>query len=319
MKTNRRDFLRRGLVGAAALGAGSLAPLSGAETAASPDRRKLGRIGTEVSILGLGLGSVFTNSHESDPEAALALLKRAADAGVNYWDTANAYGPSQRIIGPVVKELRSRIFLVSKSGDRSYDGFRRELDKSLTELQTDRIDLFHLHNFDPKRDSDLDAIEKGAVRAARKAKEEGLIGHFGITGHSGAGILVDCINRFNPDAVLTIFPATRPDDGRYEDQLLPLAREKDLGVIAMKTVRYARDADLKGTDLIRYALSLDGVHCAIVGLDTLAHLNENIAMATGFQKLERDRRVALHEHVRDALQGSVAPWDRPGYEDAVRA
>jgi uncharacterized protein len=79
--------------------------------------------------------------------------------------------------------------------------------------------------------------------------------------------------------VLTIFPCTGPDKGRYEDELLPPARARRMGVIAMKTIRYASQANLPATELLRYALSLDGVNTAIVGLDGLGHLNENAAVA----------------------------------------
>jgi hypothetical protein len=83
----------------------------------------------------------------------------------------------------------------------------------------------------------LVAIESGAVRAAREAKDQKIIRSFGVTGHSGAGILIECTKLFDSDAVLTIFLCTRPDKGRYEDELLPLARSRRIGLIAMKTIR----------------------------------------------------------------------------------
>lgn len=316
---DRREFLKNSALLAGALGLGSIAPAVPAgeiAPAKSPmTTRTLGKIGKRVSILGAGLGSVFTRAN-NDPEKATAILEAALDAGVTYYDTARAYGPSERLVGPFVKKHRKQIYLVSKTGDRTYDGFMRELETSLKLLQTDHIDLYHIHNLG-RRDRDLKRIEAGAVKAARKARDEGVIGHFGITGHSGAGILIDAIKAWDPDAILTIYPATRPDRGRYEDELLPLAREKKMGVIAMKCVRHARDADLTGSDLIRYALSLDGVHGAIVGLDTVAHLKENAAMASNFTPLDANARKQMSQEVQLALAGHPAPWDRPGYEDAV--
>jgi len=226
------------------------------------------------------------------------------------------FHPSEEIIAPVVQKHRKDIFLVSKSAQRSYDGFRRELERSLTRMGIDRIDLFHMHNIKP-RDS-VDEMEKGCFQAALKAKEEGLIGAFGITGHSGAAVLIECLKRFDPDALLTIFPCNRPDDGRYEDELLPLARERNMGVVGMKTVKHARNSDLKGSDLIRYALGLEGVHSVIVGLDPRGHLGENIAMATGFQPLPEEQKIAMIRESQTALAGLIAPWDVPGYEDGNR-
>ncbi len=317
--TNRRDFLKTGITGLAAAG------ITGSAHAAEPtpqvERRTLGKIDKEVSILGLGLGSSFYKPYSHDQDAGHALLESALRAGVNYWDVAANYGsemlpefhPSEEIIAPMVQKHRKEIFLVSKSAQRSYDDFRRELERSLTRLGVDHIDLFHMHNIKPK--DNIDEMEKGCFKALVEAKEQGIVGAYGITGHSGAQVLIDCLKRFDPDALLTIFPCNRPDEGRYEDELLPLARERNMGVIGMKTVKHARNADLKGSDLIRYALGLEGVHGAIVGLDTAAHLNENIAMASHYQPLSAEERVAMVRESQKCLVGLTAPWDVPGYED----
>ncbi len=321
----RRDVLRSVALGAGAAAFGLGATVRGETAVASAevksttqdavDRRVLGRVGKEVSILGLGLGSVFTRPYKDDRDAAQQLLGSALDMSINYFDTARGYGESEEIIGPFIEKHRDDIFLVSKSGDRSYDGFMREFETSLKNLRTDHLDLLHLHSFEPRRDTDLAAVERGAVKAVRELKEQGVVGHFGITGHSGAQVLMDAIKAFDPDAILTIFPADRPDEGRYEDELLPLARERKMGVIAMKTIRHARESDLRGSDLVRYALSLEGVCTAIVGLDTLAHLQENAKMASGFKPMDAQARAKITKQVQTALVGQTAPWDRPGYDD----
>jgi aryl-alcohol dehydrogenase-like predicted oxidoreductase len=317
--TDRREFLKSAALAAGAVGLGSVAQTTRAADAppapAAMTTRTFGKIGKPISILGAGLGSVFTRAN-GDPDKAVAMCEAARKAGVTYFDTARAYGPSEKLVGPFVKQHRKDIYLVSKSADRTYDGFMRQLETSLKLLQTDHIDLYHIHNLG-RRDGDLAKIEAGAVRAARKARDQGTISHFGITGHSGAAILINAINAWDPDAILTIYPASRPDNGQYEDKLLPLARKKKMGIIAMKCVRHARDADLKGSDLIRYALSLEGVHGAIVGLDTIAHLQENVAMASNFTPLDAAARHRMSEEVQTALAGHPAPWDRPGYTDAV--
>lgn len=323
--TNRRDFLKSAAAVGGTLGLSGLVAAeqgaNGGEDGQAPDkpepgmpRRKLGRIDAQVSLLGCGLGSAFTGPNRNDPDKAHRLLETALDLGVNYFDTARAYGPSEKLIGPVVKKHRDRMFLVSKSGRRDYDGFQRELEQSLENLQTNRIDLYHIHDLGG-RDRDLAAIEKGAVKAARKARDEGTIGAFGVTGHSGAAILIQAMKAWEPDAVLTVFSASRPDRGRYEDELLPLARQKKMGVIAMKTVRHARDADLEGSDLVRYALSLEGVATAIVGLDNAMHLKANAKMASNFTPIDAQGRARMAEQVQLALAGLAPQWERPGYND----
>jgi predicted aldo/keto reductase-like oxidoreductase len=176
-----------------------------------------------------------------------------------------------------------------------------------------------MHIWNLKPEDDIDQIEKGAFKAIAKLRDEKVIGGFGVTGHSGVDMLKQAILRFDPDAMLTVFPCTRPDDGAYEDVLLPLARERNMGVIAMKTVRRARNADLKGSDLIRYALSLEGVHSAIVGTDTIGHLDDNSKMATNFQPLSSGEQVAMHNTVVERLAGTIEPWKMPGYDDGIWA
>lgn len=237
------------------------------------------------------------------------------ELGINYWDTSRGYGPSEDMIGPFVEKHRKDIYLVTKSKGRTYDAFMRDIETSLKKLKTDHIDLMHIWNL-PKN-ANLDEIENGAMKAIRKLQEDKVIKHFGVTGQSGAAILIAAMKRFDPDAVLTVFSCTRDDNGRYEDDLLPLAREKNMGVIAMKTVRRARNADLKRTDLIRYALGLKGIHSTIVGLDTLAHLNDNAVMATHFKPLTDEKKAWLQEEAAKALADVPTPWEQPGYQDGM--
>lgn len=313
--SNRRTFLKTAIAAGTA-GLAYQAPASAnTPSAKSVDRRILGRTGVNVSILGLGLGSAFTKPYTNDRENGQALLHRALDHGINYWDTSLGYGKSEEIISPVLTKRRDEIFLVTKSDGRTYDAFMKDFETSLNTLGTDHVDLMHVWNVGANED--LHVIEKGAYKAIQKLKDEKAISHFGITGHSGAAILMDLITRIDPDAILTVFPCTRSDEGRYENELLPLARDRNMGVIAMKTVRHAREADLRGSDLVRYALSLDGVKSTIVGLDSQAHLDENIQMATNFKPMSNEERAELHSYSVRALAGIQEPWLRPGYRDGA--
>ena len=246
---------------------------------------------------------------------AHALLESALAKGINYWDTARSYGPSEGMIAPVLERNRNRVFLASKSDARDYEGFKRDLEQSLQVLGTSYIDLYQLHDLRQHELGNLSAIESGAVRAAREAKDQKTIRAFGITGHASAGLMIECVKRFDPDTVLTIFLATRPDNGRYENELLPLARSRKIGVIGMKAIRYGRQAKLPATELLRYTLSLDGVHTVVVGLDSLNHLNEDAAVANNFMPMKQADRFDLYQNASSALAGVLAPWDRAGYVD----
>jgi uncharacterized protein len=314
--SSRRDFIRRTLLGGAISGALLRTASSVTESQSNQvDRRRLGRVGVDVSILGLGLGGAFMGAYEGRLDAGHAILESALAKGINYWDTARGYGPSEGMIAPVLAPNRNRVFLASKSDARDYDGFKRDLEDSLRVLRTDYIDLYQLHDLRSHESANLTAIESGAVRAAREAKEQKLIRAFGISAHSGAGLLIECVKRFDPDTLLTVFLATRPENGRFENELLPLARSRQMGVIAMKTIRYGRPAGLPSTELLRYTLSLNGVHTTIVGLDTPGHLTANIAVTSGFKAMENAELDEFEGEVRGILATVAQPWEDPQYVD----
>src|ERR1700740_1778770 len=310
--SSRRDFIRRALVGGAISGALSRTVSSLAQSeSGTVDRRRLGRVGIEISILGLGLGGAFMDAYENRVEAGHATLESALAKAINYWDTARGYGPSEGMIAPVLARNRNRVFLASKSDSRDYDGFKRDLEESLRVLRTDYIDLYQLHDLRLRESSNLSEIESGAVRAAREAKEQKNIRAFGITGHSGASLLIECIKRFDPDTVLTVFLATRPENGRFENELLPLARSRRMGVVAMKTIRYGRPAGVPAGGLLRYTLSLNGVHSTIIGLDTPAHLTANVAVTSGFKAMKNAERDEFHGQARGVLATVEQPGEKP--------
>ncbi len=318
MKGSRRGFVATSVGGGLAMAAGTVE----AKTEKTPrvDRRPFGKTGAEVSIYGLGLGSAFFKPFAGKPDEAARMLERAVELGINYWDTAHSYGNSEELIGPVLEKHRSEIFMVSKSRAATYDEFMKEVEGSLKNLRTDYLDLYHMHNWQPTRGDATPQAREGAFKAVTQLKEQGVIRNFGVTGHSGAEILVQCVKAFNPDALLTTFPANRPDGGKYEDALLPLCVERNMGVIAMKTVKHVKNSDQQPRELIRYALSLPGVSTAIVGTGDIDHLESNAKLATAFKPFEKNELKAFSDKVAVNIPtGLPQPWDLPGYEDGMLA
>lgn len=298
---NRRRFVTTILGTAAAAGvAGAMrpfggpaaqdprAPTGGAKKAAAGSAmptRPLGRTGHDVRLFSLG-GQSTLEEDGRDREAA-EIIHRAIDLGVNYIDTAAMYGGgiSQKYIGEAMRTRRKEVFLATKTHSRSYDGSMRYLEESLRSLRTDRIDLWQLHNV--RTDDDLERIfaKDGALRALEKAREEKTVRFLGITGHYDPLVLRTAIERHPFDTILMALNAADRHRRSFIDTLLPTAVEKKMGIIGMKIPargRMFREGGIRSMEqAMRYVLTLP-VSTVIVGIDDLAQLEENVAIARRF-------------------------------------
>ncbi len=247
--------------------------------------RPLGRTGHEATIFGLG-GQARVEQRGQD-EKADEIINRALDLGVNYIDTAPRYGPSEIYIGRVMKDRRDEVFLATKSHDYSYDGTMRLVEQSLERLQTDFIDLYQHHNVGSLSQLRRITAEDGALRAFMELKERGTVGHIGITSHSPK-VLLEALELDAYDCMLiTLNPAgANMRDREYLEEFMRRAREKGVGVIAMKVV--SRGPLLGGgvgmEDLLRYALSFP-VATAIVGISETWQVDDNVRIAKNFRKM----------------------------------
>jgi hypothetical protein len=322
---DRRDFLAATITGTAALLLRPDAAASHVQShiSAMPERA-LGSTGHRVRLFSLG-GQATLEQAGKDEEAA-AIINRALDLGVNYVDTAAAYGRgiSQRYIGEVMKTRRREVFLASKTHNRTRDGSLRLLEQSLELLQTDHLDLWQLHNV--QRMEELDAIfgKDGAVEALQRARSEKLVRFVGITGHFDPAVLLEGIRRYDFD---TILMALNPADRAFlpfQDRLLPEANRRRMGVIAMKIPARGRIFREGGITSIRepltYVLSLP-VSTVIIGCDDVKQLEENISVATSFRQLssaEMTRVEALTaSYATDAafFKRTGAGFGLPGADD----
>ena len=188
----RREFVKMGVEGAAAL---AVTPALGAAAAAPMPERPLGRTGLMVRLYSLGAQAAIEQADKHD--VAIAIINRAIDLGVNYIDTAAAYGRprdttkqrweldgvSQTFVGEVMATRRKEVFLASKTDDRTRDGSLRLLEQSLRLLKTDHLDLWQVHNI--QRDEQVEQVfgKDGAIEALLKARDQKMVRFLGITGH----------------------------------------------------------------------------------------------------------------------------------------
>jgi predicted aldo/keto reductase-like oxidoreductase len=263
--------------------------------------RPLGKTGHQVKLFSLGGQSTLELS--GTEEESVAIVNRALDLGVNYIDTAAMYGGgvSQKYIGMVMKTRRKEVFLATKTHSRSYDGSMRLLEESLRSLQTDRIDLWQIHNV--RTTDDLDAIfsRDGAIKALEKARDEKMVRYLGITGHYDPSVLKRAITDYPFDNILMALNAADRNEHSFIETLLPTAVEKKMGIVGMKVPaggRIFRSGGITSMEpAMRYVLTLP-VSTIIVGIDDLAQLEENVRIAREFKPMSDAEMRRTEELVR---------------------
>jgi aryl-alcohol dehydrogenase-like predicted oxidoreductase len=197
----------------------------------------LGRLGRENSVLIFG-GAALSEVSEEEADRAISL---ALDAGVDHFDTAADYGDSELHYGRWMPEIRDRVFLSTKTGEREKDAARRQIEASLQRLQVDRVDLIQLHAVCDLDHLDLATRDGGSLQAAAEAKEEGLAGAVGITGHGhGAPAThLEALRRYPFDTVLTPWNFILSKDESYRrdfEALVEEVKRQDAGLMTIKTV-----------------------------------------------------------------------------------
>ena len=324
MTPSRRDFLKTSTVAAAGVVAASVSSPRKAYalpdnplTAAAMPTRNLGKTGFRTGIF--SLGGQASIEQPNNVAVAVPIVERALDLGINYIDTAAQYGGierwSQRYIGEVMKRRRRETYLASKTHDRTRDGSLRLLEESLKLLNTDHLDAWQLHHVTTQDDVDRIFAKGGAIEALVEAREQKMVRFLGVTGHSDPGVLLQCIRRFPFDQILMAVNAADPHHLSFQQELLPLAVEKQMGIIGMKIPARGRilsswqpkpapehswegAATKPGTlnmrEAMYYTLSLP-VSTVIIGCDTIAQLEENVRLARDFNPLNQSQLAGLTE------------------------
>jgi aryl-alcohol dehydrogenase-like predicted oxidoreductase len=235
-------------------------------------KRRLGRTNRMVSCIGFGAGSRFCN-WVADDRTLQKFMDYAIKLGITYFDSARSYGKGiaeQRYGKFLTPNYRDQIFLNSKTSERTYDGVMKEIEISLNTLKTDYLDLYCMHGIDQVEDVDTLLSPSGGYKAFLKLKNEGVVKNIGFSFHKWNEASQRSFNEFDIDAILCVINASRYNG--CEDGLLPLAAQRDIGIIAIKIMgQNALIGNVTGDDLLRYALSLP-ISVANVGMDGFAPL-----------------------------------------------
>lgn len=286
---------RRVLIGAVFAGLGT--PRPGKPRAGDIPKRALGRTGEKLTIIGQG-GARF---HLTPFEEGKAVVRRAYDLGINYFDMARSYadGRAEDVYGAVIPEFRKHIFLTTKSGQRTRKGAEADLDTSLRKLRTDYVDLWQLHGVNRMEDVERIFAPGGAIEAFEAAKKAGKCRFIGYTNCRDPQVHVAMLKhaeRFDT-ALMPLHVAdtcfSDAPEMSFEKTALPAALERGLGLFAIKVFG---NAFLLRTfsvgDCLRYALSLP-ITAAALGCSTLGQVEDDVRIAQNFKPLSTEEMNAL--------------------------
>jgi uncharacterized protein len=305
-KKTRREFMQvaSALGGAVALG-GSLSAQTSGSSSGIPSR-VLGRTGVPVSILCLGGWHIGTVKEKSE---AIKIMHAALDEGMTFFDNAWDYhnGRSEEWMGEALAQggKRNKVFLMTKNCERDYAGSMRDLEDSLRRLKTDHLDLWQFHELVYDNDPDW-VFEKGGLKAALEAKKAGKVRFIGFTGHKDPRIHLRMLNKpYDWDSAQMPINVMDAHYRSFQNEVVPVCLAKQVGVIGMKSLgggsprgRIPMQAGVSAEDCIRFALTLP-VSTLVVGIESMADLKQDIAIARNFKSMPEDEKNTLLSRIRE--------------------
>ncbi len=310
---SRRKFLKTSVAGTGVIVASSLAkPQMKHRDTAKRDLKKvpehiLGRTEEKVSLLGIGCFPFFKKEISIDDIGRI--LRRSLELGVNYLDVAPNYGKegigyAEEKMGPALEQLRKHFFLATKTEDPTYDGTWRLMEQSMKRMKTDYLDLVHLHNIGSESTfPDLKFVfsAEGAMGALRKAREQGVVRYIGASGHVYPTRFHEVIDRGEIDVLMLAVNFIIQHNYDFEHKVWLRAHKENLGLVAMKVLG-GEKKDRTGICRIpveyydtamRYALSLPGISCAVIGIKDIAQLERAADAVSQFKALTEEESYRL--------------------------
>jgi aryl-alcohol dehydrogenase-like predicted oxidoreductase len=299
---SRREFIVAGLALPVAAEAAidtpkPVAPPALAPASAAPPvirKRKLGKTGMEVSEV--AFGCMITSDQ--------SVIERAADLGVNLFDTARGYqsGNNERLVGAALKGRRDKVYISTKTGGKNKEEALAHLEESLRQLDTDHVDIWYLHG-----KGSAAAITDDLLEAQRVAKEQGKIRFAGVSLHSGHAEVIPAAIAKKMDVVLVTYNFTMGD---RNDALMQSLHDAGVGVVAMKVMAGGRGPEAVATReklaaqggmlaALKWTLRNPFVHATIPSTTDMAQLDENLrAMAEPWSPADQQRLVTRLERIR---------------------
>jgi aryl-alcohol dehydrogenase-like predicted oxidoreductase len=259
--------------------------------------RTLGKTGQKLTCIGMG-GARF---HLIPFEEGVALVRRAYELGINYFDMARSYwnGRAEEVYGAAIPAFRKKICLTSKTGQRTRKGAEAELERSLKIMKTDYLDLWQMHGVNLKEDIARILAPGGALEAFEAAKKAGKCRFIGFTGHADPNFNLEMLRSYTGfDTMLMPLHVADTAYLSFEKIALPAAVERGIGVLGMKIFGNAfllRAFSVR--ECLSYTLSLP-VHAVTLGFSTIGQLEDDVRVAQQFKPLSAEEMEALRTRAR---------------------
>jgi len=271
------------------------------------ETRPYGKTGEAFPILSFG-GQRIVDGHGCTEEEAIEIVNTAIDRGIRYFDTAWIYssGQAETRLGKVVKHRRAEMWIATKTWDTTRDGARQQLETSLTRLQTDQVDEWRLHNVSTFGRLDAFTGKGGALEAALQARDEGLVRYISISCHSDPRILIEALDRFPFDSALIAASALDHFMFSFAEEFLPVANARGVATIGMKVLGLGSLTHEVERSL-RYAFGLP-LSTVIVGMESMAQLEQNLAIAESYVPLTDEERLAFFKEIISLVRPEAMKW-----------
>ena len=262
--------------------------------------RTLGRTGERVSVIGLGGYHIGTVKEEQE---SIKLIRTAIDRGINFMDNCWDYhnGRSQRWMGSALKDgYRDKVFLMTKIDGRTKGAAQMQIEESLKDLQTDRIDLIQHHEILRFEDPDRVFAPGGAMEAVVEAQKAGKVRYIGFTGHKNPQIHLQMLetasqNGFRFDTVQMPLNVMDAHFRSFEKQVLPVLVQNQIGVLGMKSIGESyilRSNTVSAIECLHYAMNLP-TSVVITGIESMDILDQAFEAVRTFKPMDQAQVSAL--------------------------
>ena len=270
--------------------------------------RRLGRTGVDIPVLGLGTAPL---GHRPEQDA-VPFLERCLDAGLTHLDTGprkGGFGHAQPVLGAVIRERRSQLFIATRCTVADGESALRELRENLDLLGIERADLVYVQSIgDDGMSPERIYARDGVCRALEKARADGLARFLGVSGHNRPARFLRALEEWDFDVMLNAVNVVSRHIYGFEEQVWPAARRRGIGLLGMKVFGGVRESRLsaKGAHLpddlkpaaLRYSLGLPGVSGVIIGIYDDAELQQNLEWLADATPLSGGELTALERPTR---------------------